>query len=63
LRVTSVVPLVVIQILLGIALGLSVFGRFAPDTFHLPFNPATLARLSGAASIAVLFFVSSPAFT
>jgi hypothetical protein len=49
LRLTSVVPLVVIQILLGIALGPSVFGRFAPETFHLLFNRATLARLSGAA--------------
>jgi Kef-type K+ transport system membrane component KefB len=56
LRLRGAVPLVVIQILLGIALGPSLFGRMAPETFRLLFNPATLAPLSGAASIAVLFF-------
>jgi Kef-type K+ transport system membrane component KefB len=55
-RVTGVVPLVVVQILTGIVLGPSVFGRLAPEQFHLLVNPAALARLSGAATIATLFF-------
>src|SRR6266478_3474716 len=50
------VPLVVVQILVGIALGPTLFGRFAPDTYHLIFNPATLTPLWGVASIAVLLF-------
>src|SRR5215475_5301655 len=56
LRLSGVVPLVVIQILLGIALGPSLFGRVAPDAYAMLFNATTLAPLSGAASIAVLFF-------
>jgi Kef-type K+ transport system membrane component KefB len=50
------VPLVVVQILVGIALGPTLFGRFAPETYHLFFNPATLTPLWGVASIAVLLF-------
>lgn len=56
LRLNGMVPLVVIQILLGIALGPSLFGRLAPEAYSVLFNPATLSPLSGAASIAVLFF-------
>lgn len=56
LRLSGMMPLVVIQILLGIALGPSLFGRFAPEAYDLLFNPATLSPLAGAASIAVLFF-------
>jgi Kef-type K+ transport system membrane component KefB len=56
LRLSGIVPLVVVQILLGIALGPSLFGRVAPESYALLFNPATLAPLSGAAAIAVLFF-------
>lgn len=56
LRLSGMVPLVVIQILLGIALGPSLFGRIAPDAYGMLFNPATLGPLSGAAFIAVLFF-------
>jgi Kef-type K+ transport system membrane component KefB len=56
LRLSGVVPLVVIQILLGIALGPSLLGKVAPAVYSLLFNPATLGPLSGAASIAVLFF-------
>jgi Kef-type K+ transport system membrane component KefB len=52
----GVVPLVVVQILVGIALGPTLFGRFAPETFHLIFNPPTLTPLWGVASIAVLLF-------
>jgi Kef-type K+ transport system membrane component KefB len=56
LRLRGAVPLVVVQILVGIALGPTLFGRFAPDTYHLLFNPATLTPLWGVASIAVLLF-------
>jgi len=52
----GVVPLVVVQILVGVALGPTLFGRFAPDTYHLIFNSATLTPLWGVASIAVLLF-------
>src|SRR6266705_1300704 len=41
---------------LGVALGTPLFGRFAPETYHLFFNPATLTPLWGVASIAVLLF-------
>ncbi len=50
------VPLVVVQILVGIALGPTLFGRFVPQLYHLFFNPATLTPLWGVASIAVLLF-------
>ncbi|HEV7371676.1 cation:proton antiporter [Arenibaculum sp.] len=56
LRLSGMVPIVVIQILLGIALGPSLFGRFAPEAYGMLFNPDTLRPLAGAASIAVLFF-------
>lgn len=50
------VPLVVVQILVGVALGPTLFGRFAPDLYHVFFNPKTLTPLWGVASIAVLLF-------
>ncbi len=56
LRLRGAVPLVVVQILVGIALGPTLFGRLAPETYHLFFNPATLTPLWGVASIAVLLF-------
>src|SRR5262249_53128631 len=56
LRLRGAVPLVVVQILVGIALGPTLFGRFAPETYQLFFNPATLTPLWGVASIAVLLF-------
>jgi Kef-type K+ transport system membrane component KefB len=56
LRLRGAVPLVVVQILVGIALGPTLFGRFAPELYHLFFNPATLTPLWGVASIAVLLF-------
>lgn len=52
----GIVPLVVVQLLVGIALGPTVLGRVAPDLYHLLFNPATLTPLWGIASIAVLLF-------
>jgi Kef-type K+ transport system membrane component KefB len=56
LRLRGAVPLVVVQILVGIALGPTLFGRVAPDAYQLLFNPATLTPLWGVASIAVLLF-------
>ena len=50
------IPLVVVQILVGIALGPSLFGRLAPDLYRMFFNPAALAPLSGIASVAVVIF-------
>ncbi len=52
----GLVPLVVIQILVGIALGPSLFGRLAPQYFQLFFNQAALSPLSGIGSVAVLVF-------
>src|SRR5207237_5903763 len=50
------VPLVVVQILVGVALGPTLFGRYAPDLYQMFFNPKTLTPLWGVASIAVLLF-------
>jgi Kef-type K+ transport system membrane component KefB len=52
----GLVPLVVVQIMVGIALGPSVFGRLTPELYQLFFNPPSLAPLSGIGSIAVLIF-------
>lgn len=51
-----VVPLAVIQVLIGIALGPSLFGRLFPVSYGSIFDNDTLAPLSGLASIAVLMF-------
>jgi len=56
LGLRHIVPLVCIQIISGIALGPSIFGRIAPDIFNLIFTPTMLKPLSGIASIAVLLF-------
>jgi Kef-type K+ transport system membrane component KefB len=56
LYLRGAIPLVVVQILVGIALGPTLFGRLAPETYHLFFNPATLTPLWGVASLAVLLF-------
>ncbi len=50
------VPLVVVQILVGIALGPSLLGRLAPNLYVMFFNPAALAPLTGIGSVAVLVF-------
>src|SRR6267154_1528162 len=56
LRLQGIVPIVIVQIVVGILLGPSFFGRFAPDLSHQLFNPVSLNSLSGIASIAVLLF-------
>jgi Kef-type K+ transport system membrane component KefB len=50
------VPLVVVQIAVGIAIGPSVFGRAVPEIYQIFVNPASLSALSGIGSIAVLIF-------
>jgi len=50
------VPLVIVQIAAGIMFGPSVLGRLAPEFYARFFNPASLAAISGVASIAVLLF-------
>ena len=49
-------PLAAVQIMLGIVLGPSVFGRVMPDFYHVFVNPVSLSALSGIGSIAVLIF-------
>lgn len=55
-RLKGLVPLVVVQIVVGIALGPSVFGRVAPELYQTLFNSASLSLLSGIGSVAVLVF-------
>jgi Kef-type K+ transport system membrane component KefB len=52
----GLLPLVVVQIVVGIALGPSVFGKMAPDYFEMFTSPAMLSSLSGLASVGVLLF-------
>jgi Kef-type K+ transport system membrane component KefB len=52
----GLLPLVVTQIVVGIALGPSLFGRVCPEIYHIVFNEAALSPLSGISMIAVLFF-------
>lgn len=52
----GIMPLVAVQIMVGVALGPSVFGRMAPDYFQIFAGQATLAPLAGLASVAVLIF-------
>lgn len=52
----GLIPLVVVQIVVGIALGPSIFGRIAPDYFRMFASPAVLSSLSGISSVAVLIF-------
>ena len=52
----AIMPLVVVQILVGVAFGPSVFGRLSPDYFQIFAGAATLQPLFGLASVAVLIF-------
>ena len=55
-RVKGIMPLVTMQIMVGIVLGPSVFGRLAPSVFQIFGSPAALAPLGGLATVAVLIF-------
>lgn len=50
------VPLVVVQIATGLALGPSLFGRLAPEAWGWLFPPASLAALDGLVWLGVTFF-------
>jgi Kef-type K+ transport system membrane component KefB len=52
----GVMPLVAAQILVGIALGPSFFGKVAPNTFQVFASPVVLSSLTGLATIAVMIF-------
>ena len=52
----GLMPLVVMQILVGIALGPSIFGRLAPDYFQMFASQPVISSLTGLASVAVLIF-------
>ena len=55
-RVKGIMPLVTMQIMVGIALGPSVFGKLAPGYFQFFGSPGALLPLSGLATVAVLIF-------
>ena len=52
----GLMPLVVVQTAVGIAMGPSVFGRLAPHYFQMFARPETLSSFSGVAFVAVLIF-------
>ncbi|MBF0132203.1 MAG: cation:proton antiporter [Magnetococcales bacterium] len=54
--VRHVVPLVVVQILLGLALGPSIMGRYFPDLWSILFSDASLQRLMGSSWLAIVLF-------
>lgn len=56
-RTDYVAPLVVVQILTGIALGPGVLGAAFPDHYRFVFNPAVVQSLNGVAWWAVMLFV------
>lgn len=56
MRVKRIVPLAVIQIVIGIVLGPSCLGRVSPPLFDTLFPPATVNALSTIADLAVILF-------
>lgn len=56
-NVKKYMPLVVIQILLGILLGPSILGKFNPPLFEALFPASSLDIINGLAWIAIIFFV------
>ncbi|MBF0623198.1 MAG: cation:proton antiporter [Magnetococcales bacterium] len=54
--VRGVVPLVVMQILLGLALGPSVLGELAPEVWAVLFSNASMQKLMGPAWLAIVLF-------
>ncbi|MFZ0602136.1 MAG: cation:proton antiporter [Roseiarcus sp.] len=52
----GLLPLVAVQIMLGIALGPSFFGKVAPSYFQMFASPAALSSLTGLATVAVMIF-------
>lgn len=56
LRLRGLVPLVVVQIVLSIALGPSLLGHLLPELHQQLFEPVNMAPVQGIAAIAVLLF-------
>lgn len=54
--VSRIVPLVVLQILLGLALGPSVFGKYSPDLWSSLFSANSLQKLMGPSWLAIVLF-------
>jgi hypothetical protein len=52
--VKGIMPLVTLQIVAGVALGPSVFGKLAPGYFQIFVSAAALTPLAGLATVAVL---------
>jgi len=52
----GIMPVVAVQIFVGIVLGPSVFGRISPEYFQFFAGPAVLTPLAGLATLAVLIF-------
>jgi Kef-type K+ transport system membrane component KefB len=52
----GLLPLVAVQIMLGIALGPSLFAKVAPAYFQMFASPAALSSLTGLATVAVMIF-------
>lgn len=55
--VRAVAPLAVVQILIGVALGPSLFGRIAPEFHQAVFTAPLLAALNGISTLGVLLYV------
>ena len=49
-------PLVAVQIFVGVALGPSILGRVAPDVYQTFASPPVLTGLTGVATLAVIIF-------
>ncbi|AEA62703.1 MULTISPECIES: cation:proton antiporter [Burkholderia] len=56
LRVGSVIPLVVVQIMFGVVMGPSGLGRVSPEAYSALFPPDSLNFLSHVSAIALFFF-------
>lgn len=54
--VRRVAPLVVLQILLGLALGPSVFGKYSPELWSYLFSDASMQKLMGPSWLAMVLF-------
>jgi Kef-type K+ transport system membrane component KefB len=52
----GLLPLVAVQIMLGIALGPSLFAKVAPGYFQIFTSPTALSSLTGLATVAVMIF-------
>lgn len=55
-RLRKLLPMVVVQVLAGIALGPTVFGKLNPEVWSMLFGPAQLSMLSGLQWLAVTLF-------